>query len=427
MSLEKTSDKLFYINLIYLFISKMVNYILPFFILIYLISTIGIENYGKLSFSQATVYYFQLLCEFGFAFSGTKQIVDYSNDLKKKSEIISSIYTATSYLIGLSSVLLLVLILFVETFQNNQLEILFFFIGSIFFILTPLWYYQGVQRVKQITAVNVLSKFLLAIGVVFLVTIKSDYLYYPITYAFCNFIPFCYANYIMLKKDKITLSLAPLKSIVKQMKYSKDFFVGTLASGAFYSNITLLLGFFTSDTIVGVYSAAEKLIRALATISSPIAQALFPNVSEKSKINIAKATNFSFRVGFVSSLVVGILSLLSFFLVPILVDRIPFLGRQFGDSMMIFRLMCLFPAVDTFMHTFCSQQLITFNMKKWYSFSYIVGLCFNALIGVILIKEFQLTGAGLVLFLTELLMCIIMMFFILKRMKKLKINFKLKS
>ena len=55
-----------------------------------------------------------------------------------------------------------------------------------------------------------------------------------------------------------------------------------------YTNInTLILGFFISDTIAGVYSSMEKLVVATKSIYVPLYQALFPNIVVKDKTTIA--------------------------------------------------------------------------------------------------------------------------------------------
>lgn len=67
------------------------NYILPLITFPYLFKTLGVNNFGLLSFSTAILFYFQIFIDFGFNLSGTRQVAINKEDNLLINNIVSSI------------------------------------------------------------------------------------------------------------------------------------------------------------------------------------------------------------------------------------------------------------------------------------------------------------------------------------------------
>jgi len=120
----------------------------------YIIRKIGAESYGLYVFALSVTSYFIGLISFGFSFPAVKAIAENKNDHQIKSKVVSSVFTAKCYIAIVSIILFLIFLCTIPIMRKNWIIFSICFSQIIGEILFPLWYFQGVQKMRIVTYIQ---------------------------------------------------------------------------------------------------------------------------------------------------------------------------------------------------------------------------------------------------------------------------------
>lgn len=282
-SLIKNNDnKVLLENFAALTLLQIAGYVFPIFTLPYLARIIGVDKFGEIAFASAVIIYFQTLVDYGFNFSATREIAKCRNDLNKVSEIFSAVMWSKIFLMVLSFLLLIVLIIVVPKFYNSRILLLISFClipGRIFF---PEWLFQGLEKMKFITILNVIAKLVFTILVFVFINEKSDYFLHPLLIS-CGFIlSGSIAMFIIYFRYKIVFLCPSFSSIRLMIKQNFDIFLNQLLPNLYNSFSILLVSFWGGAIATGIFDAGSKFSGISYQFLSALSRAFFPYLSRKS-------------------------------------------------------------------------------------------------------------------------------------------------
>ena len=120
----------------------------------YLIRVLGASSYGLYVFSLSITTYFIGFISFGFNFPAVKAIAQNKNNLQVKTAVISSILTAKTYLALISTLIFFILLYSIPFMRENKLIITVSYLQIIGEVLFPQWYFQGIQKMKIVTYIQ---------------------------------------------------------------------------------------------------------------------------------------------------------------------------------------------------------------------------------------------------------------------------------
>ena len=180
-----------------------------------------------------------------------------------------------------------------------------------------------------------------------------------------------------------------------------------------YVNI-LVLRIFTNDTVVGYYSVAERVIFAARQVLSIYFQAVYPQVCQlaiKSKEELS-----GFFIKYYRPFLVCVLAgccILFFFSDPIVGL---FLKDDTTVSGSYLRILSLVPFIVC-LNIPAYQVLLVHNEKKILLIIFTLGTTVNIILNLLLIPEMGALGTAYIVFITELLITLSLIFAMTKNQK----------
>lgn len=271
-------------NFFSLSILQIFTYALPLVTLPYLVRTLGVEKYGLVMFAQSFVMFFNILVDYGFNLSATREVSIHREDRKKITEIFSSVMIIKCILIGASFILLTAIVFSFDKFSINWEVYFGAFLVVVGQALFPIWYFQGMEKMKYITIVNITSKLIFTIAIFIFIRNEKDYLLVPVFNGLGIVVGSFYALWIIKKHFFQKFKMQTVQTILSYFKDSTQFFLSRVSVSIYTSANAFVLGVFSSNIMVGYYSIAEKLYLAIQSLYGPINQTLYPFVAkEKNK------------------------------------------------------------------------------------------------------------------------------------------------
>ena len=272
-------------NIISLGSLQIVNYLLPLITIPYLIRVVGVERFGLISFASAFTMYFVLLSDYGFNLSATKQVSDNRENCEEYSRIFCEVLVVKFILVVFSFVFLSLLMML--EFFNEYAVVYFMAFGMVVGqSLFPVWLFQGMEDMKHIAIINVVSKSFFTALIFVFISSQDDFWKVPLLTSLGFLLGGGYAFLKAISKYKIEVIVPEKSRLVFQLKSGWHVFLSRIYVSMYTTTNTVLLGFMTSNVVVGYYAVAEKILQALSGLFGPVIQAFYPylaNVYRRSK------------------------------------------------------------------------------------------------------------------------------------------------
>lgn len=255
-----------------------VSYLLGLLTLPYLVRVLGFDKFGAYNFIYVLAQYMLLVGNYGFRFSATRQISICRDDRSK----VNTIFNATIWArLLISSVVALAGLVVAFCFMDSSYVLMYLFSLGIVFgdIFIPIWLFQGMEEMKYLTVANVVSKFVFA-GLIFIfIRDASDYVYVVLLNSLGYIAAGVTGVVIARKRFGVRFSMPHVADVKAQFKDGWHIFVSNIGMELYRNSNVVLLRIFVGETAVGIYSAVEKLIKAVQTILNALPMAMFPYVS----------------------------------------------------------------------------------------------------------------------------------------------------
>ena len=396
-------------NTLWLYSLQGLNYVLPMLVLPYLIRVLGVADYGLIAVVQAFAQYFTIFTDYGFNLSATKRIAIARGEEAAVRRTFWGVLLIKCFLLLIGFLLLLGLTC-LPSMAPLRKAYLIAYLAVLGNVLFPVWYFQGVEKMKIISIVTGLSRIATVGSIFFLVRSPADTLCAlalqssaPLIAGMVGFTVAAQSNW----KGAAVPQTAELWLLLKE---GWHLFVSTAAVTLYTNTNVFLVGMLGGVEEAGYFSAAEKIIRAAQGLLIPLTQVLFPHVNALVQHSREAAVRFIRK----SLLVVAIPSFAGSMVLLVCAPLLARFAFGFANSSTnsTLRWIALVPFLVAISNILGVQTMVVFGFERAFSRILMVAGIFNVGLAWLLIQRMGAPGAGAAVLATEAFIAVAMLLFL---------------
>ena len=286
-------------NYFFMTVLQVISTLFGILIYPYVIRILGPVNYGVYVLALSVTSYFNSLVTFGFTFPAMKAIVENNDDSQRKSEIVSAIFTAKLYLALLSIIIMFFLISVVPIMNENRYVFMIVFLQIFSEIFFPTWYFQATQKMRIVTYINLIFRFITIPFIMLFVKLQTDIIVFTLIVTLSVILSGISSTIYLHTKDNIKLKILKFSKIKIYFIDGLPFLAASAIGTIKQESVTLIIASFFGLREIAIYDLANKIIAIPRMLTQSINGALFPKIVENiRKRLISKIITYESILGF---------------------------------------------------------------------------------------------------------------------------------
>jgi PST family polysaccharide transporter len=277
-------------NFSYLGMLQAINLVLPLVTYPYLIRVLGLEIFGSVIFAQTVGFFAGILVNFGFNITATRRVAQLRDQPEALSRYASTIFGSKVLLWAFSLSLLLLLVFFTPKLHSDPWLYILSFGIAFNELLVPVWFFQGIEKMKYLTLVNFVSRGLSVALIFVVVNTEGDYLWVPAMIGTGALVAGIISQYLLFVTEKLKFVMPRWSDIRREMKESLPVFVSRVAGTITERANIILLGTFAGNTHVTIYDFVIKVLSLFKIPIEILVRTVYPRISLTQNSLLARRT-----------------------------------------------------------------------------------------------------------------------------------------
>lgn len=417
MVIQKSIKK----NFMYNTLLKILNMIFPLITFPYVARILTAEGVGKVDFSLSVIQYFILIAQIGIPTYAIRECAKHRDDREKLSKTVQEILVINALMIFIAYLLFFITMFSVNKLANYQTLLMIMSINIITTSIGIEWFYQAIEEYRYITIRSLFVKLLSLILVFTFIKQENDYVLYGLitvlSVSLGNIFNIVHVNkYITLfKRFKNYNFKRHIKPIVV-------LFAMSLSISIYVNLDTVMLGFISGDHSVGLYAAANKILKVVLALVTSLGVVLLPRMSYYIQNNAFNEINKLIKKSLDFILMISIPAVVGIFMLAEPIIYL-FAGNDYTDAVLAVKIMSPIIIAMGLSNLIGIQVLISHGREKITLISTIIGAFINFSLNIVLISRFQQNGAAIGTLIAEVAVIITQIIFAYSFIKG-NINFK---
>lgn len=277
MSLRRVSAHPVVHNASALYLVQLASLVLPLLTVPYLARVLRPDGWGLLVFSQSFAIWLSMLLEYGFGLSATRMIARQPGSTEYVATVVARVQGAKCLLLLAVAAVSVVVWWAVPTFRVHPSYLFWAVLAAVAQGFNVAWYYQGIERMKGLAVIEVISRTAIVVGIFAFVKRPDQGWVVLMLQACAGAIAVISTTWwIHRTVPRIRPTLHASWTMIVE---TAGLFLFRSASGVYTFANSFILGMFAEARVVAYYGGADKLVRAGISLLDPISQALYPRMS----------------------------------------------------------------------------------------------------------------------------------------------------
>ena len=274
----------------------------------YVIRVTGKDAYGTYVYALTIATFFQALMDYGFDSPCAKAVVQAKDDLAERSKIVTSVILLKLGLILICGVAFGICVVLMPFMQKNIALCMMAFIQIMATSLFPVWYFQGLKKMKFVTYINLGLRLSTIPLILWFVHAPKDIGVYALI-VMASIVVGTLIAYACLLADGIRLKRITAERLRVLLQDATPFFATSLTSSLKGFAIKTIIKQCFGVGEVAIYDLAEKIVTIPRFFTQNINGALFPEVvNNATPERVRRILKYERIIGISFAALVGLLS-----------------------------------------------------------------------------------------------------------------------
>jgi len=358
-------------------------------------------GWGTVAFVLAMGDIVALLVEFGFNLSATREISRQRHDPRNCRDVMGGVLGAQALLALIGIAIAAVIAPHTPLLRNQPLLLVAGLMYAVAQGSTPLWFFQGLERLQLAASLEIGAKFAALCGVFLFVRSPHDGWKVVMLQAMATGISTTAGIGLAILSFGFRL---PNYALVKEaLRRGWPMFVFRSAESLYGIGNVFLLGLFAPAAVVGYFATAEKITKAMWGLLNPIRDALYPRLSYLAATSEEAAAKLA-RPAIALMVSGGLLLTTSLFVMASWFVAV-LAGPNFAPAVPVLRLYSILPLILSITYSVGLQWLIPIGRDQVVNRIIMGGGALNLILSCVLAPRLGAMGMAISVLMSELYVC----------------------
>ena len=274
-------------NTAMLYIMNIAKLVFPLLTMPYLNRVLSIPAAADYGFIKSTMTYVQLIIDFGFLLSATRDIAQAREDRGEVGRITGHVMVAKGMLSLLALAVLAVMTLFIGRLNRNPVYTLLSFVQAVTTIFLVDFLFHGLEQMQVITVRYFITRAITVCLTFLLIQDDGDLLLIPTLEILGNLAAILWVWW-EIRRLQIKVWFRSFRTAWTMLKESFVYFLSDMASTAFGALNTLLVGVMLADREVAFWNLAMQFVSAVQMMYNPIINSIYPHMVREKRFTVIK-------------------------------------------------------------------------------------------------------------------------------------------